>query len=123
MKFRLEFTFVYFSNLWINNKLLRELDGLVVSRTIVQLCYGYLWVALGSKGLKLILLSIKDDGLYENSYTLGGGPWPPRPPTKSAPVSTFDSVFETSVFVAFLCGSVCLFCLFQICFEWACQDF
>ena len=39
----------------------------------MQLCYGYLLVSLGSKGLKLILLSIKDNDFYENSYTLGGG--------------------------------------------------
>ena len=45
----------------------------------MHLRYGYLWVALGSKGLKLILLSIKDNGFYENSYTLGGH-GPPRPP-------------------------------------------
>ena len=57
----------------------------LVSRTMVHLRYGYLWVALGSKGLKLILLSIKDNGFYENSYTLGGGHGPPAP-TKSAPV-------------------------------------
>ena len=57
----------------------------------MQLCYGYLWVALGSKGLKLILLSVKDDGFYENSYTLGGA-WPPGPPTKSAPAYHFFPV-------------------------------
>ena len=55
------------------------LDVLVVSRIIVQLCYSYLWVALRSKGLKHILLSVKDNGFYENSYTLGGH-GPPHPP-------------------------------------------
>ena len=45
-----------------------------------MLLYGYFWVSLGSKGLKLILLSIKDNGFYENSYTLGGAMAPPAPP-------------------------------------------
>ena len=77
MKFRLEFKSVYFqtSGSTING----QFDGLVVSRITVQLCYGYLWVALGSKVLKLTLLSIKENGFCENSCTLGG-PWPPGPP-------------------------------------------
>ena len=66
-----------------------SLDGIVVSQTIMQLCYGYLWVALGSKRLKLILLSIKENGFYENSYTLGGN-GPPAPPTKSTPGGTYS---------------------------------
>ena len=41
-------------------------------------------VILGDKGLKLIRLSINGNNFYEKSYRLGG-PWPPRPPTKSAP--------------------------------------
>ena len=82
MKFRLEIRSVYFQT--SGSTINRQLDGLVVSRITVQLFYGYLWVALGSKVLKLTLLSIKDNGFCENSCTLGG-PWPPRPPTKSAP--------------------------------------
>ena len=62
----------------------------------MQLCYGYLWVALGSKGLKLILLSMKYNGFYENSYTLGG-PWPSGPPTKSAPVDTVRNALAGEV--------------------------
>ena len=49
----------------------------------MQLCYCYLEVILGSKGLKLVRLSIKGNGFYENSYTMGGGH--PRPTTGSAP--------------------------------------
>ena len=90
MKFRLELRFVYFqtSGSTINS----YLDGLVVNRIIVQLCYGYLWVALGSEGLKLILLSIKDNCFYENSYTLGG-PWPPGPPLnpRLSPIKKFKA--------------------------------
>ena len=47
-------------------------------RVIVQLCCGHLGVILGSKGLKLIRLSIKDNDVYVNSYTLGGH-GPPAP--------------------------------------------
>ena len=75
MKFHSDFRFVYFSNLLINSKLLRELDGLVVNRAIVHLCYGYFGAILRSKGLKLIRLSRKDNGFYQNSYTLEGPHW------------------------------------------------
>ena len=48
----------------------------------MQLCHGY----FGDKGLKLIRLSINGNNFYENPHRLGG-PWPPRPPTKSVPGS------------------------------------
>ena len=77
MKFSSDFRFLYFSNLLINSKLLRELDGLVVNRVIMQLCRGYLGVILGTKGLKLIGLSKKDNSL-NRTLTLWDGP-PPLP--------------------------------------------
>ena len=74
MKFCSDFRFVYFSDLLINGKLRRELDGLVVDRVIVQLCYGYFGVILESRVLELIHLSTKDNGFYQKSYTWGGRP-------------------------------------------------
>ena len=69
----------------VKGKLLRELDILVVSRVIVQLCYGHLGVILGSKGLKLIRLSIKKQWILRGLLHFGGPA--PGPPTKSAPVT------------------------------------
>ena len=74
MKFSSDFRFLYFSNLLINSKLLRELDGLVVNRVIMQLCSGYLGVILGTKGLKFIGLATKDNGFSQLLHFGMGAP-------------------------------------------------
>ena len=48
-----------------------RLTGLSLTKLSFSCAMAILNVILGSKGLKLIRLSTKDNGCYQNSYTLG----------------------------------------------------